>query len=160
LFVTCLDLYPWRPLFFCSIPVPYHINVSQEGRICLDYLETRYQPTYLVVELIQFVKQLFYVPDKATPVSLEKLELWKTNQDEYTRRLMLSIAEQAKSSGQAWPAGWRMKNEAPYDFKIGPCELGIPALMRSQFSGEFIPIEKQYLASSGAICHIDELRQR
>jgi hypothetical protein len=105
------------------------------------------------------VKQLFHVPDESTPVSIEKLRLWTDDRAEYTRRLTLSVIQQAKPSAESWLAEWRVKNEAPVDFSIGPCELGIPAFMRSQFSGQFIPMEKQYIASSGAMYNIDELWQ-
>ena len=37
--VTFPDLYPVEPPTFQFISVPYNLNISSEGRICLDILE-------------------------------------------------------------------------------------------------------------------------
>jgi len=96
--VTFPPKYPLRPPVIRFASVPYDLNVSAEGRICLDALEEGYTQNSLVVELLQTVKELFLRGSLSTPVQIEMPELYRSNQTECDQRLRWAVTQQAKSS--------------------------------------------------------------
>jgi ubiquitin-protein ligase len=58
IYVTFPDESPVRPPVFRFVSLPYHMNVSSEGRVCLSVIENSYAPTTPAVELIQALDHL------------------------------------------------------------------------------------------------------
>lgn len=56
LFITFPDLYPVQPPNFKFISVPYHINVSSDGTLCLNFSDKDYNSSKHVVDVIQEIK--------------------------------------------------------------------------------------------------------
>jgi ubiquitin-protein ligase len=150
--------YPIDPPVFRFVSVPYHLNVSSEGRICLHDLERGYGPNSNVVELIQTIKQVFLIPEEGTPVELTKWFQFKHNRAEYDRLAAESCRTRAKDRPDEFLTGIAIKNQVPAGFKL-EAEVIVPAWKRSAFTGMPIPLDKQVMASSGILYHIDELRQ-
>jgi ubiquitin-protein ligase len=160
IFVTFPDSYPVMPPIIRFISVPYHMNVSEEGRVCLNMIEKGYMSTTPVVELLQRIRELFLMPDTDTPLQPAKLDLWNRNRAEYERLARQSAQRFAKSSLDEWLEGLYIENDVDPTFTltINP-DAGVPPYLRSQITGKFIPIAKQYKASSGVIFDIDEFKQ-
>jgi ubiquitin-protein ligase len=156
--VTFPPGYPGEPPVFRFISVPFHVNVSEEGRICLNLIERGYVQSAMVFEMIQSVKQLFLVPDEETPVQLSKLALFRENRAEYDRRARMSCQREAKSSPDEWLVGIAVSDAVPAGFRLDPVTF-VPQCERSAFTGDPIPRDKQVKASSGIIYHRDELKQ-
>jgi hypothetical protein len=140
------------------ISVPFHINISSEGRICLNFLARGYNPSVRAVELIQQIREILLVPDERSPVQLVSFDLFQRNKAEFRRRAIRSSQENAADSPAACLANLEVSDRVPADFVLE--ELTVtPQWERSAFTGEAIPIEKQMIASSGVIYHRDELRE-
>jgi ubiquitin-protein ligase len=159
LYVTFPDGYPICPPTFQFVSVPFHMNVSADGRVCLNIIEKGYMASAPVVELLQNIKQLFLFPDLDTPIQLAKLDLYKTNQLEYDRLARESTERFAKNTPEEWLEGIPIDQDVPEDFSIVVSERKVPAYMKSQISGKFIPKDRQVLASSGVLYDRDELRK-
>jgi ubiquitin-protein ligase len=66
------ELYPVLPPLMRFVTCPYHMNVSEDGRICLDTLCQKYHAGVVVAELITAVKNMLVVPDPRMSVSYKK----------------------------------------------------------------------------------------
>lgn len=158
LYVSFTDEYPVQPPIFRFISIPYHLNVSAEGRICLNMIEKGYMSTDRVVDLIQRIKELFARALEDTPIQIEKLMIYKLNRAEYDRRAYESTRNNAKNTYEEWIEGITVINEVPSDFDLSPSKV-IPPYMRSVISGKEIDPKKVYVSSTGTIYDIDEFKQ-
>jgi ubiquitin-protein ligase len=156
--VTFPPGYPGEPPVFRFISVPFHINVSGEGRICLNLIERGYVQSALVFEMIQSIKQLLLVPDEYSPVQLSRLALFREDRAEYDRRARLSCENEAKNSPYEWLAGLDVSDGVPPGFALQRVTF-VQQFERSPFTGDPIPKGKQIKASSGILYHRDELKQ-
>jgi ubiquitin-protein ligase len=150
--------WPTEPPIFRFISIPYHLNVSEEGRVCLNVIERGYVPRSLVIDLIQIVKQVFLIPDTDTPVQVMKWTMFKDERMEYDRLARESAAREARNSPEEWLAGLGLSDDVPAGFKLEKLVF-VPAHERSPFTGEPIPIDKKVLSSTGIFYNRDELRQ-
>jgi ubiquitin-conjugating enzyme E2 D/E len=158
IYVTFPDEYPVRPPIFRFISVPYHMNVSSEGRICLNVIEKGYMPTMPVVELVQALKQLFLLPDLSTPLDIEKYFQYRDARGEY-ERLARESAAAAKDTAEEWIADRTVEKDVPDDFSIDVGEQ-IPPYLRSGFTGKFIPKERRVTGKGGMVYDRVEVQAR
>jgi len=84
--VTFPPTYPVSPPVFRSISHPYHLNVSEEGRICLNMIDCGYMTTFVVVDAIQRIRGRFLMPDDDGAMQLAKLDPFKSDHAEYDRQ--------------------------------------------------------------------------
>lgn len=61
--ITFHNMYPIQAPNIKFITVPYHINISSNGKICMDSLNRSYEPSKHVVDIIQEMKELFLMVD-------------------------------------------------------------------------------------------------
>jgi ubiquitin-conjugating enzyme E2 D/E len=160
LFVTFPNTYPIRPPVFRFVPAPYHMNISMDGRICLNLIEKGYLATAAVVELIQNIKQLFLEPDLDTPIDLMKRDLFKENRAEYERLARESTLRIAKDSPDEWLVGSTVDQDVPSDFSIELKGDHVPQYMRSQMSGKYVPVDQRVIAEDGIMVSRDEYLRR
>jgi ubiquitin-protein ligase len=141
IYVTFPDEYPAQPPIFRFISIPYHMNVSSDGRICLSAIESGYEPDMTVVELIQTIRQMFLLPDPTTPLDIGKYFEYREQREEYERRAAESTRLHAKNTVEDWLVGLKVETDVPSDDSI---EIGeqIPLGAMSAFIGTFIPKEK------------------
>jgi hypothetical protein len=127
------------------------MNVSSDGRLCLNVIEKGYQATMPVVELIQTIKQLFLSPDETTVIDIAKYFQYRDARADYNRLASESRRLYAKSSVEEWIAGLTVEQDVPDTFSI---EVGdeIPPYLRSAYTGKFIPKGRR-VESPGGIVH-------
>jgi ubiquitin-protein ligase len=97
------ESYPVQPPVFRFISVPFHVNVSAEGRICLNLLEKEYQTNVCVYELLIAIVTLLAVPNYEDPIDAEKARLAKTDRGAFQTRAIAS-RRNAKDSVEEWMA--------------------------------------------------------
>jgi ubiquitin-conjugating enzyme E2 D/E len=156
IYVTFPDEYPVRPPILRFVSVPYHMNVSSEGRICLNVIEKGYMPIMPVVELLQTIKQLFLVPDTTTPLDIEKYFQYRDARPEY-ERLARESGAAAKNTVDEWIASLPVRREVEGNFSIVVGEQ-IPPYLRSAFTGKFIPKERRKTAPGGIVYDVVDLK--
>jgi ubiquitin-protein ligase len=158
IYVTFPDEYPVLPPVFRFISVPYHMNVSSEGRICLNVIEKGYMPNMPVVELLQTIKQLFLIPDMTTPLDIVKFFLYRDNRVLYERRARRSTADHAKATVEEWLSGLTIEDDLPSSYAI---EVGaqIPPYLRSGLTGKYIPKERRVVSANGVVYDRAEVRR-
>jgi ubiquitin-protein ligase len=97
LVVSFPPTYPRRPPSFRYISVPFHVNVSAEGRICLNVLEKEYTSSALVFELLVYIGTLFECPNYEDPIDADRKALAAMNKQEFFVRAKKSCAQAHKS---------------------------------------------------------------
>ena len=158
LYVTFPELYPIQPPIFRFVSVPYHLNVSSEGRICLNIIEKGYISSKHVVNIIQEIKELFLLPSIDTPIQIETLDMFKNQKDKYEELARKSSEENAKDDYNEYIGKALVIDEVPEGFTI-EFHDNIPPYMLSQISGKPLQKGKTVIASSGALYDKDELKQ-
>ncbi|KAK8884978.1 hypothetical protein M9Y10_044105 [Tritrichomonas musculus] len=153
--VTFPELYPIQPPIFRFITIPYHLNVSSEGRICLNIIEKGYISSKHVIDILQEIKELFLLPNADTPIKLETLDTFKNNYAEYERLARKSSQDNAKDNYEDYITA-HVDDTVPDDFSA-TFEKHVPPYMISQISGK--QIKNPILASSGVYYDKDELKQ-
>ena len=84
LFVVLPDEYPHvAPEFRFLTPIPYHINVTRDGRICLGVLQREYLSTMHITELIDAITAMLVTPCPAEPVSAWRFACWQFARDQF-----------------------------------------------------------------------------
>jgi ubiquitin-protein ligase len=95
--------YPLHPPKFRYISVPFHVNVSVEGRICLNVLEKEYVVTAAVFELLVYIRTLFECPNYDDPIDSDKKALATFDRTGFNRMVLQSRAN-GKKSVEDWLA--------------------------------------------------------
>ena len=98
LLVTFPKDYPIEAPLVKFISVPYNLNISSEGRICMENLEKGYISSIHVIDVLQQIKEVFLLPNTDSPISLEKLYMYNDNQDEYKRLATKSAIDVGKDN--------------------------------------------------------------
>jgi ubiquitin-protein ligase len=155
--VTFPPNYPEHAPMLRFISVPFHINISSEGQICLPFLTREYLPSTRAVELIQQVREVLVIPNVESPVQLVVFDLYRKNRQKYDQKVAESC-QNAKNSPEEWMAGLRVADGVPSDFSVGDMSYA-PQWERSVFTGEPIPRADQVISSTGVVYHREELRR-
>jgi ubiquitin-protein ligase len=94
-------LYPAEPPLLRFSTIPYHLNVSEDGKVCLDIVTSAYIHTITMRDILVAVRQMFQTPQPLHAVQIEKLMNWLTAKDEYTAAAVAS-AEGANEDMETW----------------------------------------------------------
>jgi ubiquitin-protein ligase len=78
--------YPIVPPIMRFVTIPHHMNVSEDGRICMDGLCQKYHLGKTVMSLILEVKELFTVPQLDLAVSVAKRLDFRLDEAGYNRQ--------------------------------------------------------------------------
>ena len=114
--------YPYSPPSVRFVSVPYHVNVSSEGRICLRVLDVEYRPSMSIVEILHHVRDLLREPDLRSPTNIQTLRVYTREPEKYLENARKSTSEFAKDSAEAWIGSTYIQSEEPVDFKLDPEE--------------------------------------
>ena len=156
--VTFPDTYPQVPPVLRFVSVPYHLNVSAEGRVCLNILEKGYRADAVVVELLQSIRQLFVFPDPSTAIQIPRLEQYKNNPDEYFRLARQSADLYAKPTLDDWLRGLVIEDKVASDFSLGFSVDATPPYLKPKINGPLPVRGTRATASHGTTWDEEELR--
>jgi ubiquitin-conjugating enzyme E2 D/E len=159
MYVTFPDTYPVRPPKFRFISIPYHLNVSKEGRVCLNIIDRGYVSAMPVIELLQHIKELFVVVDEGTPIQMDKLFQYKEKRAEY-ERMARDSCRNAKDNLSDWYDLRNVEQSVPEDFTVAvPEGERVPPYLRSGRNNRVIPKVRQVRTAEGIIYDRDERRR-
>lgn len=85
--ITFTEAYPLQPPLFRFISIPYHINISEDGRVCASFLYKMYKSSFSVLELINKVKNLLKNPEEKSPIQIFKMMMYKYDKVEFNERI-------------------------------------------------------------------------
>ena len=114
--------YPYSPPSVRFISVPYHVNVSSEGYVCLRVLDVGYRPSMSTVEILHHVRDLLREPDLRSPTNFEALKVYTQEPRKYLENACKSTREFAKDSAEAWIGSTSIQSEEPAGLRLDPEE--------------------------------------
>lgn len=85
--VNLSDKYPMECPKISFSHSMYHPNISTNGDICLDILQSQYSPTLTLGKILLSISSLLGDPNPNSPLNGEAARLWKGNRDEYNRKV-------------------------------------------------------------------------
>lgn len=97
LYVTFPELYPEQPPNIRFISVPYHLNVSIDGRICIDSLYNGYNSDKTVISIIQEIIAVLKKPIPENPLQIDIYEKFRKNANLYNKTALKHTEEKAKN---------------------------------------------------------------
>ncbi|KAK8878577.1 hypothetical protein M9Y10_005357 [Tritrichomonas musculus] len=93
--------YPSKPPKFKFISIPYHINITNEGSICLNYLNKEYNQSLKIAFLIVCIIQLLETPNYESALDMQKKNLYDTDKKKFFQKVSES-AKQGKDNIEDW----------------------------------------------------------
>ena len=119
LVVTFPNLYPAEPPTFRFISIPFHMNISTDGRVCLNILDKGYGTSTRVINMIQELKQLFLFPNLDSPIQLEAYELYfNEDEKEYETIVEESVKRVGKDTYEEFIGGSYINREIDPNFEL------------------------------------------
>ena len=155
LLVTFPENYPFSPPAFKFISIPYHINVSTDGHVCLNNTGLGYRPTMRVVEILHEIKDIFLKPCEESFIQLEIYDKYRNNQTEYIELAKKSSEVNAKDTIENYFSSNTTFDDDVSDMFEKEFNDNMPFLT----SRKPINPENRILASSGVYYDREELRQ-
>jgi ubiquitin-protein ligase len=77
------DGYPAEPPLLRFSTIPYHMNVSEDGIVCISIVTTQYVQTVAVSDILWAICDMFRNPQERLAVQIEKLWDYREFQEEY-----------------------------------------------------------------------------
>ena len=108
------DDYPEHYPFIRFVAPPYHPNVTDLGRICIDKLEHGYAANMTVRELIGYVRGILLEPNFSDPVDLIRHIINNENPTQF-RNKVNEYHRKCHQSPEQYYNQWRIEDLAPDD---------------------------------------------
>ncbi|KAH3743846.1 Ubiquitin-conjugating enzyme [Pelomyxa schiedti] len=90
--------YPFRAPTVKFVTPIYHINITNDGKICLDIIMSGWGPNVTVATVCQQITELLETPNTADPLDPVKAYLYKDNRAQYKLETRAHTAAHAASS--------------------------------------------------------------
>lgn len=91
------DEYPNKPPKVQFDPTLFHPNVYPSGTVCLSILneDKDWKPSITVQQLLKGIQDLLDAPNPDDPAQETPIRIYRTNRDEYIRRVRLQAQQRA-----------------------------------------------------------------
>lgn len=88
--ISFSNFYPKKCPIISFVSPPYHLNISNQGAICLDILGEGYDSRYHIIDLLMKIRSLLANPRIDSPVDFERLTLspqeFQTNVQQFNNK--------------------------------------------------------------------------
>ncbi|KAK8836810.1 hypothetical protein M9Y10_037332 [Tritrichomonas musculus] len=137
LVVSFPPLYPVEAPVFRFVTIPYHLNVSSEGRVCMDIIEKNYISSKPVIDIIQEIKLQLLFPnvESAAQVDIDILYNHPEGKEEYESLAKESAEKVGKNSYKEFTKGCHIDSAVDPNFSLEFNKSSPPPYMRSVISG-------------------------
>lgn len=85
--------YPNKPPSVKFLTKIFHPNVYNDGKICLDILQSQWSPIYDIAAILTSIQSLLSDPNPASPANAEASQLYESDRLEYNKRVRLLVEE-------------------------------------------------------------------
>ena len=90
IFKLCIilnDLYPFKPPKIKFITKIFHPNVSNDGHICLDILNRKWNPVLTIYKVLLSIISLLSEPNFDDPLNIEASKLYQLDKKQYQLKI-------------------------------------------------------------------------
>ena len=85
--------YPNKPPKVKFLTKMFHPNIYNDGRLCLDILNTNWSPVYDVSSILTSIQSLLGDPNPNSPANLEAANMLKNDYQGYCERVKQTVLE-------------------------------------------------------------------
>ena len=155
--ITFAEDYPLHPPLFRFITIPYHINISEDGRVCASFLFKSYKASYSIYELINMVKNLLAKPETEFPIQIQKMLLYKDNMEEYNGNIEESTTN-AYESFKNYIKGCDINDDSKFEVDENDFENKEDDILEFTADIKLPPVKKKddFLGTSKTIADDDD----
>ncbi|KAK8871184.1 hypothetical protein M9Y10_009097 [Tritrichomonas musculus] len=101
LLINFPENYPSKAPLFKFISIPYHININNEGSICLNYLSEEYNSSLTVAFMIVCILELLEAPNYNDPIDINRKKFYQENKNKFLEKVRES-AQNGKDNYEDW----------------------------------------------------------
>jgi ubiquitin-protein ligase len=105
--------YPGEPPLLRFSVIPYHMNVSEDGIVCIDSVTTRYVRELSVRNILEAVVLMFREPQPRLAVQIEKFWNHRHCLDEYEEAARVS-GEETNNDMKTWLTGVKIEDDKTF----------------------------------------------
>ncbi|XP_048762107.1 ubiquitin-conjugating enzyme E2 2-like [Ostrea edulis] len=77
--------YPFRPPKIFFLTKVFHPNVEPDGKICVDFLQDEWKPSYTIGYILMAICSLLLHPNPEKPASQEVANIYISDQEQFTK---------------------------------------------------------------------------
>lgn len=118
LIATFPESYPINPPTFRFISIPYHINISTDGMVCLDLTDAKYKPEIHPIDMIKGIRELLLHPNIEYPIRMVSFTDFTDNYQEYERNAKESAEKNAKKDYNEYLTDIYINDDVSEDFVL------------------------------------------
>ena len=85
--------YPNKPPKVKFLTKMFHPNIYNDGRLCLDILNTNWSPVYDVSSILTSIQSLLSDPNPNSPANLEAATMLKNDYQGYCERIKQAVQD-------------------------------------------------------------------
>lgn len=145
--------YPYQSPLIYFVSPPFHLNISEEGTICMDELGERYSHTFHVIDLFDMIRDLMANPRTNTPIDLER---WSLPKNQFTANVQAYNSRNSKASFNEWIQIWSALDDPAGQIVLAPPNY-VPVNLRCPISQTLIHLPVK--AKNGVIYDRTALEQ-
>ncbi len=98
--MTFTEEYPTKAPAVVFVTPIFHPNVYNDGKICLDILQSQWTPIYDVGSILASIQLLLTDPNPSSPANGEAARLYQENRREYTRRVIECVEQSLRVAAE------------------------------------------------------------
>jgi ubiquitin-protein ligase len=147
------DRYPYQAPLIHFVFSPFHINISEEGTICMDALSEGYSHVFHAIDLFDKIRDLMAHPNPNTPIDFER---WSLPKNQFLANIQTYNIKNSKLSPNDWIQIWNAIDDPTGQIVLAAPNF-VPADLRCPISQTLIHFPVQ--ASNGIIYDKNSLQQ-
>ncbi len=79
--------YPNKPPVVRFLTKMFHPNIYNDGKICLDILQSQWSPIYDIASILTSIQSLLCDPNPASPANAEASQMYESDRRQYNNRI-------------------------------------------------------------------------
>lgn len=161
LYISFPNEYPFHYPYVTFFTVPYHLNVSKEGKICLDLIKTKYTSSMHIIDIIYEIRNILADPCIEAPIEIDILDTYKSDRSKYEQLAKKSTQLNAKDDYKEFIESYKICNDFDELPDKVPDNFNESIFYKNEEEVEIFHRKKENLvmASTGVYYDKEELRQ-
>ncbi|XP_060064193.1 ubiquitin-conjugating enzyme E2 D2B-like [Ylistrum balloti] len=103
----CLEItfttdYPFRPPKIKFGTKIFHPNVEKDGKICMDFLQSEWKPSFSIAYILMAISSLMHTPNTDNPANPDIANMYINNQEDFVKTAMEWTSAHAIRTSQVY----------------------------------------------------------
>ena len=140
--------YPNAPPTFRFVHPPFHVNIGDNGFICMSNLDKDYRSSDTVHDLLGMIISLLMCPNKNDPLDQTRIDMIKKgNEAQFQQKVDEYNNKNSKANPDDWTTDWNIENDPDTDDADFKMYADADKLFKCNLTGNIM--KEPVLASTG-----------